>query len=67
MNWASMPGATCELSYVALSGGSMMMAVIYIAKHYPWISGLIAAGVIVQTFIIGIAATRNTIRNRDLD
>ncbi|BFH17457.1 hypothetical protein PMJ10TS2_70850 [Paenibacillus melissococcoides] len=44
-----------------------MMAVIYIAKHYPWISGLIAAGVIVQTFIIGIAATRNTIRNRDLD
>nr|WP_242069461.1 ABC-2 transporter permease [Paenibacillus dendritiformis] len=52
---------------VALSGGSMMMAVIYIAKHYPWISGLIAAGVIVQTFVIGIAATRNTIRNRDLD
>ncbi|WP_407054907.1 hypothetical protein [Paenibacillus dendritiformis] len=52
---------------VALSGGSIMMAVIYIAKHYPWVSGLIAAGVIVQTFVIGMAVTRNTIRNRDLD
>lgn len=52
---------------VAWSGGSIMMAVIYIVKHYPWVSGLIAAGVIVQTFVIGLAATRNTIRNRDLD
>ncbi len=51
---------------VALSGGSMMLAFLYIAKHYPWISGLIAAGVTVQTFVIGIAVTRNTIRNRDL-
>ncbi|WP_259391724.1 hypothetical protein [Paenibacillus thiaminolyticus] len=52
---------------VTLSGGSMMMAVIYIAKYYPWVSGLIAAGVIVQAFVIGMAVTRNTIRNRDLD
>lgn len=45
----------------------MMMAVIYIAKYYPWVSGLIAAGVIVQALVIGMAITRNTIRNRELD
>ncbi|MFW5436107.1 hypothetical protein [Paenibacillus apiarius] len=51
---------------IALSGGSFVLTIVYVAKYYPWFSGILALGVITQVLTLGIVRAKNAIRKRDL-
>lgn len=51
---------------IALSGGSFVLTIVYVAKYYPWLGGIFALGVIAQVLTLGIVRIKNAIRKRDL-
>lgn len=51
---------------IALSGGSAVLTVIYVAEYYPWLSSILALGIIACVFILGITGASNRIRKRDI-
>ncbi|ERI09533.1 hypothetical protein [Aneurinibacillus aneurinilyticus] len=52
--------------FIALSGGSLVLTVIHVAKYYPWLSAILALGVIACALMLGITGARNRIRKRDI-
>ncbi|CEH28681.1 hypothetical protein AM501_08735 [Aneurinibacillus migulanus] len=51
---------------IALSGGSAVLTVIYVAEYYPWLSSILALGIIACVFMFGITEASNRIRERDI-